>query len=85
MIRIKTPKRRVADRPALVSTAETVTFAAVQDMPLCNHREDGRVDSSGVYPVINDGNFCMLLRFGQQNGNKALDDDDDLGLRAQQL
>ena len=60
------------NRAALSSIIETVKFAAMQNIPLRGHRDDGRIDPSGTYPHYNDGNFRMLIRFRVQGGDKAL-------------
>ena len=62
------------NRAALASIIDTIKFAAIQNMPLRGHRDDGRIDPSGEYPVENDGNFRMLLRFRLQSGDKALEE-----------
>ena len=60
------------NRAVLSSIVETVKFAAIQNIPLCGHRDDGRIDHSGTYPANNDGNFRMLLRFRIQSGDTTL-------------
>lgn len=59
-------------RAALCSIVDTVKFAALQNIPLRGHRDDGRIDPSGELPPSNDGNFRMLLRFRVQSGDKEL-------------
>ena len=61
-------------RAALASVVDTIKFAALQNIPLRGHRDDGRIDPTGQYPDNNDGNFRMLLRFRLQSGDKALEE-----------
>lgn len=51
---------------------DTIKFAAVQNVALRGHRDDGRIDATGNMPDYNDGNFRMLLRFRIQSGDTAL-------------
>ena len=61
-------------RAGLVSIVDALKFAALQNIPLRGHRDDGRIDPTGQYPDTNDGNFRMLLRFRLQGGDKALEE-----------
>jgi hypothetical protein len=60
------------NRKALASIVETIKFAAIQNIPLRGHRDDGRIDPDGLYPSENDGNFRMLLRFRLNSGDSVL-------------
>ena len=60
------------NRKALVSIVETVEFAAIQNIAFRGHRDDGRIEPDGSYPLRNDGNFRMLLRFRVNSGDTVL-------------
>ena len=66
-------QREVERNRAIVSAiVETIKLAAMQNIAIRGHRDDGRIDPSGEYPETNDGNFRMLLRFRIQSGDTAL-------------
>lgn len=60
------------NRKALASIVETIKFAAIQNIALRGHRDDGRIKHDGSYPAENDGNFRMLLRFRVNSGDSIL-------------
>ncbi|KAF0299721.1 repressor of the inhibitor of the protein kinase [Amphibalanus amphitrite] len=59
-------------RAVLGVIVDTLKMAAVQNIPLRGHRDDGRIDPSGEIPPENDGNFRMLLRLRIQAGDVTL-------------
>lgn len=59
-------------RAGLASIVDTIKLAAIQNIPLRGHRDDGRIDPSGEIPSNNDGNFRTLLRLRLQSGDSAL-------------
>lgn len=72
---ISASKREVErNRAALASIIDTLKFAAMQNIALRGHRDDGRIDPSGKFPDQNDGNFRMLLRLRIQSGDQELQD-----------
>lgn len=60
------------NRQALASIVETIKLAALQNISLRGHRDDGRIEPDGLYPAENDGNFRMLLRFRVNSGDSVL-------------
>jgi len=77
---VKSPKRDevLCNRRALAYIVETIQPAAIQNISLRGHRDDGRIEvksdgPDGVYPKENDGNFRMLLRFRVNSGDKVLE------------
>ena len=71
---VDTALRRQVDRnrSILTTVVDVLKLAAIQNLPLRGHRDDGRIDPSGVFPRENDGNFRMLIRFRIQSGDEAL-------------
>jgi len=74
---VKSPKRDevLRNRRALASIVETIQPAAIQNISLRGHRDDGRIEvksdePDGDYPKGIDGNFRMLLRFRVNSGDK---------------
>jgi len=63
------------NRQALSSIVSAVKFAAIQNIPMRGHRDDGRVEIENdvSYPAKNDGNFRMLLRFRVNSGDTVLE------------
>ena len=74
LISTASSREKKRNRAALASIIDTIKFASMQNIALRGHRDDGRIDPSGVYPDCNDGNFRMLLRFRMQSGDIALKD-----------
>jgi len=73
-VQVNTKKRDevMLNRKALASITDTIKFAAVQNIPLRGHRDDGRIDADCSYLEENDGNFRMLLRFRVNSGDSIL-------------
>ena len=73
-VQVETASQREVERNRIIVSAivETIKLAAMQNIALRGHRDDGRIDTSGKYPETNDGNFRMLLRFRIQSGDTAL-------------
>ena len=71
---VDTALRRQVDRNRgiLITMVDVLKLAAIRNLPLRGHRDDGRIDPSGAFPHENDGNFRMLLRFRIQSGDQAL-------------
>ena len=59
-------------RKALSSIIDTIVFLGCQNISLRGHRDHGKIDPSGSYPLVNDGNFRMLLRYRMKSGDHVL-------------
>ena len=77
---VDSPKRNevLRNRQALASIVETIKPAAIQNISLRGHRDDGRIEvepdgPDGDYPKENDDNFRMLLRFRVNSGDKIVE------------
>ena len=56
----------------LVPIIDTILICGRQNIALRGNREEGAVDSKGIEPKSNDGNFRSLLRYRIRGGDKEL-------------
>ena len=60
------------NRSILVPIIDTILTCGRQNIALRGNREEGAVDSKGIEPKSNDGNFRSLLRYRIRGGDKEL-------------
>eukprot|EP00795_Rhopilema_esculentum_P014982 gene14981-biopygen873 len=74
IMNIERQKEIERNRTALVPIIDTLLTCARQNIALRGHRDDGPVDSTGMEPKHNDGNFRALLRLRVRGGDTNLKD-----------
>ena len=60
------------NRSIMVPIIDTILTCGQQNIALRGNREEGAVDSKGIEPKSNDGNFRSLLRYRIRGGNNEL-------------